>query len=59
MSGYKELIEIDPNSPEIDVVDDTRKADETGRVSVGRGRAGTEYEKIILVKETTPDPTEE
>lgn len=52
MGGYKELIEIDPNAESITIVDGDRSVDDSGRVSVGRDKAGESYEKIILISDT-------
>lgn len=52
MSGYKERIEIDPKSENVEIVDDdARTVDESGRISVGRANSGETFEKIILVRD--------
>lgn len=51
MAGYREFIEINPGSANIDMVTEERTVDDSGRVSVGRDKEGETYDKIILVKD--------
>lgn len=52
MTGYKEIIEIDANADGVEIVDEHRTVDPSGRISVGRPRAGQEFDKIILVRDS-------
>lgn len=52
MAGYKEIIEIDTNADSIEIVDENRTVDNSGRVSVGRSKAGQEFDKIVLIKDS-------
>lgn len=56
MAGYKEFIEIDVNSENIETVDGTRTVDDSGRIAVGRDKAGRTFEKIILVDDAESIP---
>lgn len=52
MTGYKEIIEIDATADGVEIVDEHRAVDASGRISVGRPKAGRGYDKIILIRDS-------